>query len=110
MEALQIAADVLDRVCDEMVDAAAEVGHITGARFLQIVVDEGIKPALAMKLRRKLRISSVVPRRVRGVEVVLLAHRCFDNTAMRLCAIFVDADGCRCICTSADSVISLVPE
>jgi hypothetical protein len=79
MEELHIATDVLDRVCDEMVDAAAEVGHITGARFLQIVVDEGIKSALAMKLRGKLRITSVVPRRVRGVEVVLLAQCCSDN-------------------------------
>jgi hypothetical protein len=73
MEALHIATDVLDRVCDEMVVAAAAAGHVSGIQFLQIVVDEGIKSALAMKLREKLRIASVVPpRRVRGVEVVLL--------------------------------------
>jgi hypothetical protein len=63
MEALHIAADVQDRVCDEMVLAAAEAGHVTGIQFLQIVVDEGIKSALAMKLREKLRITSVVPPR-----------------------------------------------
>jgi hypothetical protein len=73
MEALQIAADVSDRVCEEMVASAAEVGHVTGARFLQIVVDEGTKAALAMKLRERLRITSVVPRRrVRGDCVVIL--------------------------------------
>jgi hypothetical protein len=66
MEELHIAADVQDRVCDEMILAAAEVGHVTGIQFLQIVVDEGIRPALAVKLREKLRITSVVPpRRVR---------------------------------------------
>jgi hypothetical protein len=71
MEALHIAADVADRVCDEMVLAAAEVGHVTGGQFLQIVVDEGIKSALAMKLREKLRITSVVPpRKVRCVGAV----------------------------------------
>jgi hypothetical protein len=71
MEALQIASDVSDRVCDEMVAAAAEVGLVTGVQFLQIVVDEGIKAALAMKLREKLRITSVVPpRRVRSIVVL----------------------------------------
>jgi hypothetical protein len=63
MEALQIAVDVQDRVCDEMIVAAAEVGHVTGIQFLQIVVDEGIRSTLAMKLREKLRITSVVPPR-----------------------------------------------
>jgi hypothetical protein len=73
MEELHIAADVQDRVCDEMIVAAAEVGHVTGTRFLQIVVDEGIRSTLAMKLREKLRITSVVPpRRVRGDGVVML--------------------------------------
>ncbi len=73
MEALQITADVQDRVCDGMILAAAEVGHVTGVQFLQIVVDEGIRSTLAMKLREKLRITSVVPpRRVRGVGVVAL--------------------------------------
>ncbi len=75
MEALHIAADVSDRVCDEIVLAVAEVGHVTGTHFLQIVVDEGIKTALAMKLREKLRITSAVPpRRVRlcwGVVAVM---------------------------------------
>jgi hypothetical protein len=63
MDALHIAADVADRVCDGMVVAAAEEGHVTGARFLQIVVDEGVKSAVAMRLREKLRIASVVPPR-----------------------------------------------
>jgi hypothetical protein len=67
MEALQIAADVQDRVCDGMILAVAEVGHVTGVQFLQIVVDEGIRPVLAVKLREKLHITSVVPpRKVRG--------------------------------------------
>jgi hypothetical protein len=43
------------------------VGHVTGVQFLQIVVDEGIRPVLAVKLREKLHITSVVPpRKVRG--------------------------------------------
>jgi hypothetical protein len=63
MDALHIASDVADRVCDEMVLAAAEAGHVTGAQFLQIVIDEGVKSALAMRLREKLRITSVVPPR-----------------------------------------------
>jgi hypothetical protein len=72
MEALHIAADVADRVCDEMVLAAAEEGHVTGGQFLQVVVDEGIKAAIAMKLREKLRIVSVVPpRKVRCVGLRL---------------------------------------
>jgi hypothetical protein len=63
MDALHIASDVADRVCDEMVLAAAEAGHVSGAQFLQIVIDEGVKSALAMRLREKLRITSVVPPR-----------------------------------------------
>jgi serine/threonine protein kinase len=70
MDALHIAADVADRVCDEMVLAAAEEGHVTGAQFLQIVIDEGVKSALAMRLREKLHITSVVPpRKVRGGDM-----------------------------------------
>jgi hypothetical protein len=62
-------------VCDGMILAAAEVGHVTGARFLQIVVDEGIRPVLAVKLREKLRITSVVPPR-RVCCVGLLLRQC----------------------------------
>ncbi len=72
MEALQITADVQDRVCDEMILAAAEVGHVTGIQFLQIVVDEGIRPALAVKLREKLHITSVVPPRTASGKVHML--------------------------------------
>jgi hypothetical protein len=61
MEALHIAADVADRVFDEMVLTAVEVGHVTTARFLQIVIDEGINAAVAVKLREKLRVTSAVP-------------------------------------------------
>jgi hypothetical protein len=61
MEALQVPSDVSDRVCEAMVAAAALAGTVTGARFLQIVVDEGVKPAIAMKLRQRLGIAAVVP-------------------------------------------------
>ncbi len=84
MDALHIASDVADRVCDEMVAAAAEVGHVTGARFLQIVVDEGFKSALAMRLRESLRITSVVPpRRVRCDGGMLRC--CLDDVRETLC-------------------------
>jgi hypothetical protein len=98
MEALHIAADVTDTVCDEMVRTAAEVGHVSGAQFLQIVVDEGVKAALAMKLREKLHIASVVPpRRVSGDARVL-------SPCTRVCprwrVVGVDAGG-RCSCAGA---------
>ncbi len=63
MEALQLPSEVSDRVCEFMVAAAAEAGAVTGARFLQMVVDEGVKPAIAMKLRQRLGIAAVVPPR-----------------------------------------------
>jgi hypothetical protein len=63
MEALQVPSEVSDRVCEAMVTAAAEAGAVTGARFLQMVVDEGVKPAVAMKLRQRLGIAAVVPPR-----------------------------------------------
>jgi hypothetical protein len=69
--ALQIDAGVIDRVCEAMVVEAAEIGHVAGDRFLQIVVDEGVKPLVAMKLRAKLCIRSVVPpRRVCHADLV----------------------------------------
>jgi hypothetical protein len=40
--ALQIDAGVVDRVCEAMVVVAAEIGHVAGDRFLQIVVDKGV--------------------------------------------------------------------
>jgi hypothetical protein len=80
MEELQIAADVQDRVCDEMILVTAEVGHVTGIQFLQIVVDEGIRPVLAVKLREKLRITSAVPpRTVRLCCGAVLLRRLCDN-------------------------------
>jgi hypothetical protein len=83
MDALQIASDVADRVCDEMVLAAAEVGHVTGAQFLQIVIDEGVKSALAMRLREKLRITSVVP--PRKVRCDALCCQCVVVDRIVLC-------------------------
>jgi hypothetical protein len=84
MEELHITADVQDRVCDEMILATAEVGHVTGGQFLQIVVDEGIRPVLAVKLREKLRITSAVPpRRVRGDGAVVHCHCDDDRVTMR---------------------------
>ncbi len=87
MEALQIASDVSDRVCEEIVLAAAAAGHVTGGQFLQIVVDEGIKPALAMKLREKLHITSVVPpRKVRCVVAQCCCDRDDDHcVALAMC-------------------------
>jgi hypothetical protein len=70
MEELHITADVQDRVCDEMILVTAEVGHVTGVQFLQIIVDEGIRPVLAVKLREKLRITSAVPPRTVRDEVL----------------------------------------
>ncbi len=61
MEALLVASDVSDRVCEGMVLAGAETGKVTGTQFLQMVVDEGVKPATAMKLRQRLRITCMVP-------------------------------------------------
>ena len=63
MGELGIDREVSDRVCDAMVLAADSNGKIPGAQFLQIVIDEGVKSALAMRLREKLRITSVVPPR-----------------------------------------------
>ncbi len=100
MEALQIAADVQDRVCDEMILAAAEVGHVTGSQFLQIVIDEGIRSTLAMKLREKLRITSVVPpRKVRGDGAVM---RCCCDDCVTIVAVGDAAGRCRA-CSRARS-------
>jgi hypothetical protein len=61
--ALQVPADVLNRVCDAMADVADDLGNVTGAQLLRIVVDEGVESSLAMALRRKLNITAPVPRR-----------------------------------------------
>jgi hypothetical protein len=64
--ALQVPADVLNRVCEAIADVADELGNVTGAQLLRIVVDEGVEASLAMALRRKLSIAAPVPhRRVR---------------------------------------------
>jgi hypothetical protein len=61
--ALQVPADVLNRVCGAIADVADELGNVTGAQLLRIVVDEGVEASLAMALRRKLNIAAPVPRR-----------------------------------------------
>jgi hypothetical protein len=61
--ALQVPADVLNRVCEAIADVADELGNVTGAQLLRIVVDEGVEASLAMALRRKLSIAAPVPRR-----------------------------------------------
>jgi hypothetical protein len=60
---LQVPADVLNRVCEAIADVADELGNVTGAQLLRIVVDEGVEASLAMALRRKLSIAAPVPRR-----------------------------------------------
>jgi hypothetical protein len=57
MEALHISTDVCERVCDAMVVD----GDVTGAMFLRLVVDEGVKMTVATKLRQRLRIAAPVP-------------------------------------------------
>jgi hypothetical protein len=62
MEALHISTDVCERVCDAMaVTAAASDNDVTGAMFLRLVVDEGVKITVATKLRQRLRIAAPVP-------------------------------------------------
>jgi hypothetical protein len=63
MESLHIPSEVSDRVCDAMAiaGAASETGNVTGAHFLRLVVDYGVKTTTAAKLRRRLRIVAPVP-------------------------------------------------
>jgi hypothetical protein len=70
---LQVAADVVDRMCDAMTAVADEDGNVTGAQLLRIAVDEGVVGLAAMDLRRQLGITAAVPpRRVRGISVVFV--------------------------------------
>jgi serine/threonine protein kinase len=63
MESLHIPLEVSDHVCDAMAiaGAASETGDVTGAQFLRLVVDSGVKTTTAAKLRRRLRIVAPVP-------------------------------------------------
>jgi hypothetical protein len=44
-----------------MAVVAAEVGKVSGAQFLSIVTEEGVKTAVAARLRQRLRITAPVP-------------------------------------------------
>jgi hypothetical protein len=73
MGELGIEKEASDRVCDAMVLVADAHGMLPGAQLLQMVVDEGVRPAIAMRLRQRLGITAgVPPRRVRGDCVVKL--------------------------------------
>jgi hypothetical protein len=68
MGELGIEKEASDRVCDAMVLVADAHGMLPGAQLLQMVVDEGVRPAVAMRLRQRLGITAgVPPRRVRCV-------------------------------------------
>jgi hypothetical protein len=70
--AQQVAADVLNRVCEAMTLVADDDGKVTGAQLLRIVVDEGVAAVAAVAIRRRLGITSPVPpRRVRRLAAVL---------------------------------------
>ncbi len=74
MGELGIDREVSDRVCDAMVLAADSNGKIPGAQFLQMVVDEGVRPSVAMKLRQRLGITAgVPPRKVRHGPVLFVS-------------------------------------
>jgi hypothetical protein len=73
MGELGIEKEASDRVCDAMVLVADAHGMLPGAQLLQMVVDEGVRPAIAMRLRQRLGITAgVPPRRVRGLAAVML--------------------------------------
>jgi hypothetical protein len=78
MESLHIPSDVSDWVCDAMAiaGAASETGDVTGAQFLRLVVDSGVKTTTAAKLRRRLRIVAPVPPSVVSVCPLTNARRC----------------------------------
>jgi hypothetical protein len=61
MEELLMAPEVSERVCDGMAVVAAEVGEVSGAQFLSLVTEEGVKTAVAARLRQRLRITAPVP-------------------------------------------------
>jgi hypothetical protein len=61
MEELHVASEVSERVCDGMAVVAAEVGEVSGAQFLSLVTEEGVKTAVAARLRQRLRITAPVP-------------------------------------------------
>ncbi len=61
MEELRVAPEVSERVCDGMAVVAAEVGEVSGAQFLSLVTEEGVKTAVAARLRQRLRITAPVP-------------------------------------------------
>jgi hypothetical protein len=61
MEELHVAPEVSERVCDGMAVVAAEVGEVSGAQFLSLVAEEGVKTAVAARLRQRLRITAPVP-------------------------------------------------
>jgi hypothetical protein len=61
--ALQVPADVLNRVCEAMALVADAVGIVTGAQLLRIVIDEGVAATTAVALRRGLNIAAAVPPR-----------------------------------------------
>jgi hypothetical protein len=79
--ALQVSAAVLNGVCEGMAVVAEDDGTVTGAQLLRIVVDEGVAPAAAMELRRKLGITAPVPpRRVCVNAACRLARGCDDGS------------------------------
>jgi hypothetical protein len=84
MGELGIEKEASDRVCDAMVLAADAHGLLPGAQLLQMVVDEGVRPAIAMRLRQRLGITAgVPPRRVRGDCVVMLLRCACDGVVVR---------------------------
>jgi serine/threonine-protein kinase len=74
LAALEVPADVRNRVCEAMADVADESGNVTGAQLLRIVVDAGVAAVAATSLRRKLRVTAPVPPRT---------VRCFVATSLR---------------------------
>jgi hypothetical protein len=58
-----MAPEVSERVCDGMAVpvVAAEVGEVSGAQFLSLVTEEGVKTAVAARQRQRLRITAPVP-------------------------------------------------
>jgi hypothetical protein len=76
MEELHVASDVSERVCVAMAVAAAASasGDVTGAQFLRMVVDEGVKTTVAAKLRRRLRTTAAVPPPAVSVSCVVLCR------------------------------------
>jgi hypothetical protein len=76
-----------DRVCDAMVLAADAHGKLSGARFLQMVVDEGVTPSTAMKLRQRLGITAGVPPRSVRTGVLPVYPALVDTGRWCVCAV-----------------------